>query len=81
MLKYSTYLISTGHAQEDLELDIMAIFAELAVACLPRPSGAEEERFVRLFLMLNYVMPNTHRRRRRDSTVELSRVGGVNVSR
>ena len=22
-------------------------------------------------------MPNTHRRRRRDSTVELSRVGGV----
>jgi len=24
-------------------------------------------------------MPNTHRRRRRDSTVELSRVGGVNA--
>jgi len=24
-----------------------------------------------------YVKPNTHRRRRRDSTVELSRVGGV----
>jgi len=23
------------------------------------------------------VMPNTHRRRRRDATVELSRVGGV----
>ena len=25
------------------------------------------------------IMPNTHRRRRRDSTVELSRVGGVNA--
>jgi len=24
-------------------------------------------------------MPNTHRRRRRESTVELSRVGGVNA--
>jgi len=24
-------------------------------------------------------MPNTHRRRRRDETVELSRVGGVNI--
>jgi len=24
-------------------------------------------------------MPNTHRRRRRDSTVEFSRVGGVNA--
>jgi len=29
--------------------------------------------------MLLSVMPNTHRRRRRDSTVELSRVGGVNA--
>jgi len=26
-----------------------------------------------------FLMPNTHRRRRRDSTVELSRVGGVNA--
>jgi len=25
------------------------------------------------------VMPNTHRRRRRDETVELRRVGGVNT--
>ena len=24
-------------------------------------------------------MPNTHRRRRRDETVELRRVGGVNI--
>ena len=27
----------------------------------------------------NIIKSNTHRRRRRDSTVELSRVGGVNA--
>jgi len=27
------------------------------------------------------LMPNTHRRRRRDKTVELRRVGGVNTIR
>jgi len=31
-------------------------------------------------LRLILLMPNTHRRRRRDSTVELSRVGGVSAS-
>jgi len=36
-------------------------------------SRAHNEIRLRLF----YLMPNTHRRRRRDATVELSRVGGV----
>ena len=30
---------------------------------------------------IRVVTPNTHRRRRRDATVELSRVGGVNTIR
>jgi len=28
-------------------------------------------------MLHDFSMPNTHRRRRRDATVELSRVGGV----
>ena len=51
------------------------VFKEIANAFLP---GLFETCLSRdQTVLVWYIMPNTHRRRRRDSTVELSRVGGV----
>ena len=67
--QFQIFILST----EDIKMKKRPREEQALPALLPRFLFAA----LSVLYNLGYLKPNTHRRRRRDSTVELSRVGGV----